>query len=120
MKEIDVIIPHERLSQINSILHKHKVGGMYFYEIAGRGRAERQEVETTTYEGYLTGKRYVPEFGSRTMVQAIVPDSTEKVLVSDIMDRLSTGSAGDGKIFVKDVSGAYDIGSKESGEKAAL
>ncbi len=120
MKELDIIIPRERLNDVNSILYKHKVGGMYFFEIAGRGRAERQSIEATTVEGYRTGKRYVPEFGSRTMVQVIVPDSIEKVLISDILDRLSTGAAGDGKIFVKDVSGAYDIGSKESGEKATL
>jgi nitrogen regulatory protein P-II 1 len=120
MKELDNIVPRESLSDINSILYKHKVGGMYFFEIAGRGRAERQAIEATTYEGYRTGKRYVPEFGSRTMVQVLVPDSMEKVLVSDIMDRLSTGSAGDGKIFVKDVTGTYDIGSKEMGDKAAL
>jgi nitrogen regulatory protein P-II 1 len=54
------------------------------------------------------------------MVQVIVPDSMEKVLISDIMDKISTGSAGDGKIFVKDITETYDIGSKESGEKAAL
>lgn len=120
MKELDIIIPTERLSDIDSILYKHKVGGMYFFEIAGRGRAERQAIEATTYEGYRTGRRYVPEFGSRTMVQVLVPDSMEKVLISDIMDRISTGSAGDGKIFVKDVTGTYDIGTKEAGDKAAL
>ncbi len=120
MKELDIIIARERLNDINSILYKHKVGGMYFFEIAGRGRAERQEIEAATIEGYRTGKRYVPEFGSRTMVQVIVPDSMEKVLISDIMDRLSTGSAGDGKIFVKDITETYDIGSKEAGEKAVL
>ncbi len=120
MKEIDIIIPHERMNDVNSILYKHKVGGMYFFEIAGRGRAERQAIEATTYEGYRTGKRYVPEFGSRTMVQVIVPDSMYKVLISDVMDRLSTGSAGDGKIFVKDIAETHDIGSKESGEKAVL
>ncbi len=120
MKELDIIVPHERLNDVNSILYKHKVGGMYFSQIAGRGRAERQKIEATTYEGYRTGVRYVPEFGSRTIVHAIVPDSLEKVLVSDLMDRLSTGSAVDGKIFVKDVAGAYDIGSKEAGEKATL
>jgi nitrogen regulatory protein P-II 1 len=75
MKELDITIPHERLSDVNSILYKHKVGGMYFFEISGRGRAERQPIETTTLEGYRTGKRYVPEFGSRTMVHVIVPDS---------------------------------------------
>jgi nitrogen regulatory protein P-II 1 len=120
MKEVDIIIPHERLRDVDSILFKHQVGGMYFSQIAGRGRAERQAIEATTYEGYRTGKRYVPEFGSRTIVQVIVPDSVEKALVSDIMDRISTGSAGDGKIFVKDVSGAYDIGSKDTGDKATL
>jgi nitrogen regulatory protein P-II 1 len=120
MKELDIIIPHERLNDLNSILYKHKVGGMYYFEISGRGRAERQPIETTTTEGYRTGKRYVPEFGSRTMVQVIVPDSMLKVIISDIMDRISTGSAGDGKIFVKDVTEIYDIGSKEAGDKAAL
>lgn len=54
------------------------------------------------------------------MVKVLVPDSMEKVLISDIMDKISTGSAGDGKIFVKDIAGAYDIGSKEAGDKAAL
>jgi nitrogen regulatory protein P-II 1 len=44
----------------------------------------------------------------------------EKPLISDIMERISTGSAGDGKIFVKDVTATYDIGSKEAGDKAAL
>ena len=120
MKELDIVIPHERLNDINSILYKHKVGGMYFFEISGRGRAERGEVERRTIEGYNTGKRYVPEFGSRTMVQVIVPDSLEKTLISEIFDRVSTGSAGDGKVFVKDISETYDIGSKETGEKAAL
>jgi nitrogen regulatory protein P-II 1 len=120
MKEIDIIILHERLSDVNSILYKHKVGGMFYFEISGRGRAERREVEHRTAEGYPSGRRYVPEFGSRTMVQVLIPDSMEKNLISEILEQTSTGSAGDGKIFVKDVTGAYDIGSKEAGDKAAL
>ncbi len=120
MKELSIIIPHERMDAINSILYKHKVGGVYFFQIAGRGRAESQAIEATTVEGYRTGKRYVPEFGTRTMVQVVVPDAMEKILISDIIDTISTGSSGDGKIFVKDIIGAYDIGSKEAGEKAAF
>jgi nitrogen regulatory protein P-II 1 len=120
MKQLDIIVPHERLNEVNSILYEHKVGGMYYFEISGRGRAERQSIESTTVEGYRTGKRYIPEFGSRTMVQVIVPDSMEKAIISAIMDKISTGSAGDGKIFVKDITASYDIGSKEAGEKAAL
>ena len=53
-------------------------------------------------------------------MQVVVPDAMEKVVISDIMDTISTGSSGDGKIFVKEITGAYDVGSKETGEKAAL
>jgi nitrogen regulatory protein P-II 1 len=120
MKELNIVIPHERLSDLNSILYKHEVGGMNSLKVASRGHAKRQPIETTTYEGYRTGLSSIPEFGSKTMVQVVVPDSVEKAVILDIMDKLSTGSAGDGKIFVKDVSEAYDIGSKVSGEKAAL
>jgi nitrogen regulatory protein PII len=35
------------------------------------------------------------------MVQVIVPDSMEKTIISDIMDKISTGSAGDGKFLLK-------------------
>jgi nitrogen regulatory protein P-II 1 len=120
MKELNIVIPDQRLSDLNSILYKHKVGGMNTLKVASRGHAQRQAIETTTYEGYRTGSSSIPEFGSKTMVQVVVADSIEKAVITDILDTLSTGSDGDGKIFVKDVSGAYDIGSKETGEKAAL
>ena len=122
MKELTIIIPHtkEKLDAINSILYKHKVGGVVVLEISGRGRAERQEIEHRTVEGYPSGTTYVPDFHKRMMVQVAVQDGTEKAIISEILDRTSTGTAGDGKIFVKDIAGAYDIGSKEAGEKAAL
>ena len=120
MKELMIIIPHERLNDVNSILYNHKVGGMFFLEISGRGRAVRPEVEARTVEGYKTGKRYVPEFGTRTVVYVTVSDSLEQAIVSEILEKTSTGSAGDGKIIVRDIVGAYDIGSKESGENAVL
>jgi nitrogen regulatory protein P-II 1 len=41
-----------------------------------------------------------------------------KPLTDDILAKIGTGSLSDGKIFVYDVSEAYDIGSKESGDNA--
>ena len=38
MRKIDIIIAHEWLIEINEIIHKHKLGGMTFYNIKGRGR----------------------------------------------------------------------------------
>src|SRR6185437_14392331 len=111
MKRIDIIIPHERLRDVNEILHNHKVGGLTFYDIKGRGRAKREPVSVG--RGVM---RYVPEFGFRTKVEVLVPDDVAKIIVDDVLKMFSTGSASDGKIFVYDVADAYDIGSKEKGE----
>ena len=113
MKRLDVIIPQERLSEVNEILHNHKVGGMLFFDIKGRGRAKREPVSVG--RGVT---RYVPEFGFRTKIEVLVTDSAAKQIVADLMKKISTGSASDGKIFVYDVGEAYDIGSKEQGDAA--
>jgi nitrogen regulatory protein P-II 1 len=118
IKQIDIVFPHERLKEVNNILYKHKVGGLSFYDIKGRGRAEHTPVSERTAGGYQTGRTYVPEFGTRTKLEVLVPDSSAKQIIDDLLGSLSTGSVSDGKIFVKDVTDAYDIGSKQSGDVA--
>jgi nitrogen regulatory protein P-II 1 len=113
MKRLDLIIPHERLTELNELLYKHKVGGMTFYEIKGRGRAKREPVSVG--RGVM---RYVPEFGFRTKIEVLVPDAKAKAIIDDVLKVISTGSASDGKIFVYDVAEAYEIGSKEKGDAA--
>jgi nitrogen regulatory protein P-II 1 len=113
MKRVDMIIPHERLPEVNELLHKHKVGGMTFYDIKGRGRTKREPVSVG--RGVM---RYTPEFGFRTKIEVLVPDTKAKEIVDDVLKVLSAGSASDGKVFVYDVAEAYDIGSKEKGEAA--
>jgi nitrogen regulatory protein P-II 1 len=118
MKQIEVVIPHERLTEVNNILYKHKVGGLSFYDIKGRGRVEHKAVPESAVAGYQTGRTYVPEFGTRTKLEVLVPDALAKQIIDDLLGGLSTGSVSDGKIFVKDVAEAYDIGSKQSGDVA--
>lgn len=113
MKRLDILIPHERLGDVNELLHKHKVGGMSFYEIKGRGRAKREPVAVG--RGVM---RYTPEFAFRTKIEVLVPDTAAREIIDEVLKVISTGSASDGKIFVYDVAEAYDIGSKERGDTA--
>ena len=113
MKRLDIVIPHERLGDVNELLHKHKVGGMSFFEIKGRGRSKREPVSVGRRV-----MRYTPEFGFRTKIEVLVPDTTAKEIIDDVLKVISTGSASDGKVFVYDVAEAYDIGSKEKGDTA--
>lgn len=45
MRKIDVIVAHERLIDINEIIHKHKLGGMTFYNIKGSRRSKLEPVD---------------------------------------------------------------------------
>ena len=62
--------------------------------------------------------RYVSEFSVRANVLTVVADSQVEKVVNTILDTVSTGSAGDGKIFISPVSDAADIGTKKRGESA--
>lgn len=113
LKRIDLIIPLERLRELNDLMHEHNVGGLTFYDVKGRGRTRQEPVAVG--RGVM---RYVPEFGSRMKVEVLVSDEKMKPLIDDILSKIGTGSLSDGKIFVYDVSEAYDIGSQESGDNA--
>lgn len=113
MKRIDLIIPQERLHEVNDLLRKHQVGGLTVYDVKGRGRAKHEPIAIG--RGVM---RYIPEFGARTKIEVIVSDLSSKSIIEDVLKLISTGAASDGKVFVYDVAEAYDIGSKEKGEQA--
>jgi nitrogen regulatory protein P-II 1 len=115
MKKLGIIIPHERLQEVNDILHKHKVGGMTFYDIKGRGQSKQESVSVG--RGVT---RYVPEFVSRMKIEVLVRDSQAKPIIDDILDVISTGSHYDGKIFVYYVTEAYDIGTNQTSNSAIV
>jgi nitrogen regulatory protein P-II 1 len=110
MKKLEVIFAHERLVEINSILHKHRVGGMNFHLIRGRGRTKTEFVSPG--RGI---ERYIPEFVINTKIEVITTDETARKIIDDILEVMSTGANRSGKIFVYDVIEAYDFMSKETG-----
>jgi nitrogen regulatory protein P-II 1 len=62
--------------------------------------------------------KYIPEYGSNTKLEVLVPDSQADPIVNDVLAEIGTGTSSIGKIFVFDVVGAYDIGTKETGDSA--
>jgi nitrogen regulatory protein P-II 1 len=107
MKEISVII------RTDDSLRKHNVGGITFYEINGAGRMKRE------VQFYITGKTTILDYAKRVRVETVVYDSMVNKIVSHISDSLSQHAVKDeahGMIIVRNVSDAYEIGTKQRGE----
>ncbi len=113
MKRIEAIIPSERLNAVNEALKKVGVGGITVMDSKGRGAGKREPVagaRGTTY--------YIPEFHTRTTLVTVVDDSKVDDVINAILGAASTGSPGDGKIFITNVEDVVDIGSKKRGPGA--
>src|ERR687891_1997453 len=117
MKEISIFIPTDDLTQVTEILRKHNVGGISFYEINGAGRTKRDAIPEIVHF-YMTGKTKTPDYVRRTKVETVVPDSMVNQILDDISNGLSEHAKQEahGMIFVKNVSDAYEIGTKQRGE----
>ena len=118
MKEISILIRTDDLEQVTEILRKHDVGGISFYDIKGAGRMKRDAIPEMV-RSYMTGRTITPDYVKRTKVEKIVHDSKMNQIIDDISNSLSqhTGkNEAHGMIFVKNVSDAYEIGTKQRGE----
>lgn len=113
MKKIEAIIRRERFSEVDAALKMAGVGGLTMEEVQGRGRTRLQ---TTVYmRGVWTRE---DEYIRHLKLEIVVKDEDERKVVDAIMGAASTGSAGDGKVFVTAVDEVLDIGSKQSGAMA--
>jgi nitrogen regulatory protein P-II 1 len=113
MKRIEAIIPAEKVSAVNEALRNAGVGGATILDAKGRGKGEKPQVET----GRGTG-RVSAAFSSRANVVVVVDDPEVEKVINAILDVTSTGSAGDGKIFISPVTEAFDIGTRKRGQTA--
>ncbi len=115
MKRIEAIVASEKVLAVNEALKNAGVGGCTILDAKGRGKGEKPVVET----GRGTG-RYTSEFSVRSDIVIIVEDSDVDKVIKTIVDTVSTGSAGDGKIFISQMNEAVDIGTKKRGQTAIV
>lgn len=115
MKRIEAIVASEKVLAVNEALKNAGIGGCTILDAKGRGKGEKPVVET----GRGTG-RYTSEFSVRSDIVVIVEDSDVDKVIKTIVDTASTGSAGDGKIFISQINEAVDIGTKKRGQTAIV
>jgi nitrogen regulatory protein P-II 1 len=112
MKQIEIIIPSARLTDVHNVLKGLNVGGMSHYEIEGTGKIKVDPVVAATHPTQTQ-----PEYIPRQKVEVVVKDQQVEQLISRLRERLSYDPQG-GKIFVTDVPIAVDIASNKRGEDA--
>jgi nitrogen regulatory protein P-II 1 len=113
VKELDIYITEGDLSKVTDILRKYNVGGMAFDEVQGAGRIKRTEIRER--DGWSV-RTVTPEYERRTRVETVVPDPLAKEIIEDLVSNMGSQSEPRGMIFVKEVSNAYEIGTKQSGD----
>jgi nitrogen regulatory protein P-II 1 len=115
MKRVEAIVVSEKLLAVIEALKDAGVGGCTILDARGRGKGEKPIVE------YARGtSRYISEFSVRSAIITIVEDSEVDKVVNTILDIASTGSSGDGKIFISPISEAIDIGTKKRGSGSVI
>ncbi len=111
MKKIDAIIKPFKLDEVQEALEAIGIHGMTITEVKGFGR---QKGQTEIYRG----SEYQIDFLPKVKIEIVTTDEKYQNIVETIVETASTGSVGDGKIFISEMLDAVRIRTGESGEAA--
>ena len=111
IKRIEAIIRPERLEPLRASLEKVGYPGMTVTEVEGHGKQRGVEQQ-------FRGNRFKTYFIPKVKIEVVVLDKAVKKLVDTIIDVCSSGTVGDGKIFITDIKDVIRIRTKEKAAKA--
>ena len=111
MKLVIAIIKPIKLDEVREALTAAGIQGMTVSEVKGFGR---QKGQTEIYRGAEYTTNMVPKI----KIEVVVADEIVAGVVETIQQTAHTGSIGDGKIFVAEVSSAVRIRTGETNETA--
>ena len=111
MKMIVAIINPLKLEATREALSRVDIKGMTVIEVKGFGR---QKGHTEHYRG----AEYTIEFLPKIKIEIAVTDAQLMTVKDTLLNTLSTGTIGDGKIFVYNIEEAIRIRTKETGDDA--
>lgn len=111
MKLIVAIIKPHKLEEVRDALAEIGVQGMTIAHVQGFGR-QRGQTE------FYRGAEYKTSFVPKVRLDVAVPANLVAGVLETIQHVASTGSIGDGKLFVLDLEQAMRIRTGETGEHA--
>ena len=109
MKKIELIIRTEKLALLKGILTKYEYSGLTVMSSMGCGhhKGNSEEFEKLGIEINLLPRLYV---------MTVVWDEDLDEILAEIIAKLSTGTVGDGKIFISNVEDVVRIRTGEHGK----
>ena len=111
MKLITAIIKPFKLDDIKDALQAHGVTGMTVSEASGFGR---QRGHTEVYRG----AEYTVDLVPKVRLEVLADDADAQAIVDVIVNSASTGSIGDGKVWVTPVENIVRVRTGERGSDA--
>ncbi|AIY15141.1 MULTISPECIES: P-II family nitrogen regulator [Cellulophaga] len=107
MKKIEAIIRKSKFDEVKKALHKIDVNFFSYWDVTGVGNEKQGHV--------YRGISYSTTDIQRRYLSIVISDEFLEKTVNTILETASTGNVGDGKIFVSEITEAYRIRTKESG-----
>jgi len=110
MKQIKAFVQRNKLDSVIDAIEKQDVGGLTVIQAQGRGKGERPMLGNPRGTGI-----HKAQFNTLESIVVVVDDSKADLVVNAIVNAASTGSKGDGKVFIAPVEESIDIGTKAKG-----
>jgi nitrogen regulatory protein P-II 1 len=111
MKLITAIIKPAKMEDVKSALTEYGVAGMTVSEASGFGR---QRGHTEVYRG----TEYTVDLVPKIRIEVLVDEKDVDAVVAAISQSASTGSVGDGKVWVTPVDHVVRVRTGETGAAA--
>ena len=112
MKKLEIVIRPENLEDIKAILNEHWCGGMTILSAMGCGNQKGDK--NTEFKGVKLDINLLPKI----QINAVIEDEVLEELLTEIKEKISTGSVGDGKVFVYTLDDVMRIRTGERGSNA--
>lgn len=111
MKKLEIIIKPEKLEDLKKILEGCKANGIMISNVMGYGNQKG-------YKRMYRGTEYTVNLLPKVKVETVVSEEAAEAIIDQVVKQITTGTVGDGKIFVYDVQDAVRIRTGERGEVA--